>query len=261
MRRGALVIAVLFAFSCKKEPPKGDLPPASGTAPPATEPAAKATPSEPPAAPSQPPAAPSTPPAASTPPAPSDPAAPANPHAGMGGDPSVPGKTAPKTLEKLPDGSLALGPFAIKAPADWTAKPSTSSMRAAIFELPPKDGGTAELVVTYFGPNGAGSVQDNLNRWIDQFQQPDGKPSRDVANVKQLKFGGQDAAYVEVSGRYVAMAMPGATPAADKPDQAMRAAIVQSPKGPYYFKLVGAKATVEANAAAFRKMLESIKVR
>lgn len=249
------MIAVLFTLSCKKEPPKGDLPPATGTTPPATEPAAKATPSDPPAAPS-------TPPAPSDPAAPANPgAAPANPHAGMGSDATVPGKTAPRTLEKLPDGSLALGPFAIKAPADWTAKPSTSSMRAAIFDLPPKDGGTAELVVTYFGPNGAGSVQDNLDRWIDQFQQPDGKPSRDVATVQRLKFGGQDAAFVEVSGRYVAMAMPGATAAADKPDQAMRAAIVQSPSGPYYFKLVGAKTTVEANAAAFRKMLDSIKVR
>jgi hypothetical protein len=246
MRRGALVIAVLFALSCKKEPPKGDLPPAGASS---GSPAATAT---------TPP--PSTPPP-STPPPSAPPAAPANPHAGMGGDPSVPEKTAPKTLEKLPDGTLALGPFSVAAPADWTLKPSTSSMRVAIFELPPKDGGTAELVVTYFGPNGAGSVQDNLNRWIDQFQQPDGKPSRDVANVEQTKFGGQSAAFVSVTGRYVAMAMPGATPAADKPDQALLAAIVQSPTGPHYFKLVGAKPIVDSHAAAFRKMLQSLKVR
>jgi hypothetical protein len=257
--RAALVIAVLFAMSCKKEAPKGDLPPPSGSSGAAAEPAAKTAPTDPAAAATG--SAPSDPHAGA---APSDPhagAAPSNPHAGMGGNPTVPEKTAPRTLEKLPDGSVGLGPFAITPPADWTAKPSTSSMRAAIFELPPKDGGTAELVVTYFGPSGAGSVQDNLDRWIDQFQQPDGKPSREVATVERTKFGGQDAAFVAVTGRYAAMAMPGATPAADKPDQAMLAAIIQSPNGPYYFKLVGAKATVDANTAAFRKMLGSIKVR
>lgn len=234
------MIAVLFAVSCKKEAPKGDLPPASDWSGSAAAPSAK-----------------------TPPPNPHADVPPANPHAGTGGDSSgvVPEKTAPKTLEKLPDGSLAMGPFSVAAPADWTLKPSTSSMRAAAFDLPAKPGAEAELIVYYFGERGAGSVQDNLDRWLDQFKQADGKPARDVAKVEQTKFGGQQASYVSVSGRYTAMAMPGASEAVDKTDQALLAAIVQSPSGPYYFKLVGAKSTVDANAAAFRKMLESLKVR
>jgi hypothetical protein len=231
MLRHALVIALLLSMSCKKDPPKGDLPPAADWGS-------------------------SKPPAAAT--------APPNPQGAMPNDSThapAAAKTAPKALEKLPDGSLAMGPFTLTAPADWTIKPVTSNMRAADFQLPAKPGAEAELIVYYFGTGGAGSVDSNLDRWLGQFQQPDGKNSRDVAKIEQTKFGGQDATFVSVTGRFVAAAMPGATESVDKTDQALLAAIVSSPSGPYYFKLVGAKSTVDAQAGAFRKMLDSLKVR
>jgi hypothetical protein len=231
MHRGALLIALLFATSCKKNPPPGDLPPAK-----------------------EPPSSSSTT------------AAPANPHAGMdmgSGNPHglMPTPTAPKTPDKLPDGRLALGPFSIAAPADWTVVPTTSNMRAAQFQLPAKPGAEAELVITYFGTHGAGSVDDNVDRWLGQFQQPDGKKPRDVAKIEKTKFGGQDATFVAVSGHYVTQGMPGGAGPVDKQDQALLAAIVDSPSGPYYFKLVGAKSTLDANTAAFRAMLDSLKIR
>lgn len=247
MLRHALVLVALVAMSCKKAPPKGDMPPATDWG--SAQPPAAGTPNPHAAAPVDNPhaAAPADNPHA-TPPA-------DNPH------PAVADTTAPKSLEKLPDGGLALGPFAVTPPADWTVKPVTSSMRVAAFQLPGKPDAAADLVVYYFGEGGAGSVDDNLNRWLGQFQQPDGKSSRDVAKIEKAKYGGQDATFVSVTGRFVAAAMPGATESVDKPDQELLAAIVNSPKGPYYFKLVGAKATVDAQAAAFRKMLGSLKVR
>ncbi|HMG55344.1 MAG TPA: hypothetical protein VK601_17725 [Kofleriaceae bacterium] len=257
MTRCALLIALALVASCKKQPPRGDLPPPGG-APPAPAAADK------PAAGDQPAGA-----------APANPHG-MNPHAGMGGGDNphagigggdnpragvVPDKTAPRALDKLPDGRLGLGPFTLAAPADWTTKPITSSMRAADFVLPGKPGADAELIVYYFGENGAGSVDDNLDRWLGQFEQPGGKPSREVAKIEKTKFAGQDATYVSVTGRFVAQAMPGATAAVDKADQAMLAAIVASPSGPYYFKLVGPKPTVDAGAKSFRAMLESLKLR
>jgi hypothetical protein len=256
----ALLIALLLTSSCKKEPPKGDLPPATdwqGSAragAPAENPhgAAAANPHG---------AAPANPhgdnPHADNPHG-------DNPHAGVAGAPqlgSVPEQVAPRTLEKLPDGRLALGPFSLVAPSDWTLKPITSSMRAADFMLPGKPGADAELIVYFFGKDGAGSLEDNINRWVDQFEQPGGKPSREVAKIEKTKFAGQDATFISLGGRFVAQAMPGATQAVDKSDQALLAAIVDSPSGPYYFKLVGAKATVDAGAKAFRAMLDSLKVR
>jgi hypothetical protein len=237
MLRHALVIALAFSMSCKKAPPKGDLPPASdwgsgqsGSA--APDPHAGA-------------------------------AAPPNPHAGMPADSAHAGvadKTAPKSLEKQPDGSLAMGPFSLTAPADWTIKPVTSSMRAADFQLPAKPGAEAELIIYYFGANGAGSVQDNLDRWVNQFSQPDNKASKDVAKIEKATFAGQQATLVSVSGHFSAPAMMGGADAVDKADQSLLGAIVASPNGPYYFKLVGAKATVAANEAKFRAMLKSLAI-
>jgi hypothetical protein len=192
-----------------------------------------------------------------------------NPHAGMGasgggmnGGGPMPAQTGPRTLEKLPDGRLAMGPFSLAAPAGWIEKPITSSMRAADFVLSAEKGAEAELIVFYFGEGGAGGVQANLDRWLEQFQQPSGKPSKDVAKVEKATFAGQETTIVSVSGRYVATSMPGGGgDPIDKADQSLLAAIVASPKGPYYFKLVGAKKTVDANMAKVRAMLATLKLR
>jgi hypothetical protein len=250
MTRHALLIALVFAASCKKQSPKGDLPPAtdwqSGKA--VTAPAAAGNPHG-----TADPHADGADPHAGM----------ADPHGGTAGSPhgTVPQQTAPKALDKLADGRVALGPFSMVAPAGWTTKPVTSSMRAADFLLPGKPDAEAELIVYYFGGEGAGSVEDNVNRWLDQFSQPGGKSSRDAAKIEKVKFGGQDATYVSVTGRYATQGMPGGAGPVDKPDQELLAAIVNSPQGPYYFKLVGAKSTVDANAKAFHDMLDSLKVR
>ncbi len=199
-------------------------------------------------------------------------AAPSNPHAAPGGPPAggaaapnahgsnpMASQTAPRTLEKRADGRSALGPFSLVVPAGWTEKPSTSSMRAAQFQLPAPAGGEAEVVVYYFGETGAGSVQANIDRWVGQFKQPDDKPSSDVAKVEKATYAGQEASVVSVSGRYVAGAMPGGQPV-DKPNQSLIAAIVPSPKGPYYFRLVGSKDAVAEQEASFRATLASLKL-
>jgi hypothetical protein len=172
----------------------------------------------------------------------------------------VPQQTPPRTLEKLPGGRLALGPFSLAPPAGWTEKPITSSMRAAQFAIA-GDAGEAELVITHFGEDGAGGVDDNVGRWLDMFQQAGGKSSKDVAKIEKLKVAGQEATLVFVSGRYVTTTMPGGGDPIDRPDQALIAAIVGSPRGPYYWKLVGPKQTVDAQAAKVRAMFASMTLR
>jgi hypothetical protein len=239
--------ALLVALGCKND--SASSPPASGTAvesPPSGS-AAQSAPGSPHA----------VSPDAVSPDAVSPDAV--SPHA-TSNDSPTPTPTAPRTLERLEGGRVALGPFTMQVSPDWTEKPSTSSMRAAQFQLPSAGEGEAELIVYYFGNSGAGSVQDNVDRWLSQFEQPDGKPSASVAQVEKAQFGGQDASIVSVSGRYVAPAMPGGQ-AVDKPDQALLAAIVNSPQGPYYFRLIGGRSAVDASAARFREALSSLKLR
>ncbi len=191
--------------------------------------------------------------------------------AGMGGqDPHGGGAAAPntmptpvdaKSLEKLADGRVVLGPFTLVAPKEWSEKPVTSSMRAAQFTWSEKSGEQAELIIYYFGEGGAGGVEANLDRWLGQITQPDGKPSKDIAKIEKTKFATQDATIVSVSGRLTTQQMPGGPAPVDMPDAMLLAAIVNSPSGPYYFKATGSKKTVEANNARFRAMLASMKLK
>lgn len=262
----ALALALLTAASCKKDTSKAGLPPANDWGSSASGGQASA----PQASPPGPAAASPHGPMGASPHGPTGSGAGGgNPHAGVdpsgggggGGGGLTPQKTAPRSLEKLPDGRLALGPFSVAVPADWTEKPITSSMRAAQFTLPGAAGADAELIIYYFGEGGAGGIQDNLDRWLEQFQQPSGKPSKEVAKIEKAKFGGQEATLVSVSGRYVTTTMPGGGDPIDKADQSLIGAIIASPKGPYYFKLVGPKKTVDAQAPKVRAMLASLKVR
>ena len=73
------------------------------------------------------------------------------------------------------------------APQGWVAKAPGSSMRVAEFTLP-KVAGDAEdaaLAIFFFGGQG-GSVQANLDRWIGQMTQPDGRPSKDLAKTTKI---------------------------------------------------------------------------
>jgi hypothetical protein len=171
--------------------------------------------------------------------------------------PPVANPPPPAPTQIAPAAGVALGPFTMVVPAAWTPRKITSNMRAADYDLPAAAGEDAELVIYYFGEHGAGSTDDNITRWLGQFTQPDGKPSRDVAKIDTTKIAGQDATLVSVAGHFVAAAMPGGS-AVDKQNQAMLGAIIASPSGPYYFKLVGAAKTVEAHAAEFRALLDSL---
>jgi hypothetical protein len=244
------MVALLFAGACKNDPQPAPTAATPGAEPATTTPASPASAANPHATGANPHATGSGSQASA-------------PHAGTApnahGTPPSAAQTAPRTLEKRADGRAALGPFSMIVPPGWKENPSTSSMRAAQFQLPAPEGGEAEVVVYYFGQTGAGSVQANIDRWVNQFKQPDDKPSSSVAKIEKATFAGQEASVVSVSGRYVAPAMPGGPPT-DKPDHSLVAAIVPSPQGPYYFRLVGPKAAVAAQEKPFRESLGSLKL-
>jgi len=77
---------------------------------------------------------------------------------------------------------LLAATLAYLTPQGWQKQTTTSPMRVAEFALPRADGDIedAQLVLYYFGGSG-GSVDANLQRWVAQMQQPDGRPSSTVA--------------------------------------------------------------------------------
>ena len=132
-----------------------------------------------------------------------------------------------------------------RVPPGWVEEERTSSMRVAQYRLPKVEGDTedASLVLYYFGQNQGGSVTANIDRWIAQMKQPDGSAVKDA---KQITFetGGLKVTTIDVSGTYVAETAPGSGTFLNKPASRLRAAVVETPNGFYYVKLVGPEKTV-----------------
>ena len=144
-------------------------------------------------------------------------------------------------------------------PAGWVAEERTSSMRVAQYRLP-KAAGDAEdasVVLYYFGQGQGGSTAANVERWVGQIQQADGSSSKDKAKEEKLEVNGLKVATVDVSGTYVAETAPGSGTLLNKPGYRLRAAVVETPKGSYFVKLVGPEKTVTQWNDSFMSYLRS----
>ena len=131
------------------------------------------------------------------------------------------------------------------APAGWVSKPPASSMRVAEFTLPKTTGDAedATLGIFFFGGQG-GNVEANLERWIGQMTQPDGRPSKQVAKTTKFTSRGLAITLVDLSGTYVAEVTPGSSERFNKPGFRLRAAVIETKEGPYFVKLTGPEKTV-----------------
>ena len=145
-------------------------------------------------------------------------------------------------------------------PDGWTSTPPASSMRVAEFTLPraPGDGEDAQLIVYYFGGSG-GSVDANIQRWIAQIEQADGRPSSAVAKKESRQVNGLTVSLVDLSGTYTAETAPGSAAHHNKPHFRMRAGVVDTPRGPYFIKLTGPEQTIAKWDGAFNQFVGSLK--
>lgn len=141
----------------------------------------------------------------------------------------------------------------------WQPKSVTSMMRVGEFLLPrvPGDAEDASLVLYFFGGTG-GSVQANLDRWLGQLTQPDGRQTKDVAKTSSRLINGLSVTLFDATGTYVAEVTPGSTERFNKPGFRMRAVVVQTPGGPYFIKLVGPAPTVTRWDKEFEQFLQSL---
>jgi hypothetical protein len=138
------------------------------------------------------------------------------------------------------------GELRYKVPEGWVVEKPTSDMRFAQYKLP-KTGGDSEdalLIVYYFGKGQGGPAQANIDRWINQMQQPDGSPSKDKAKTETLTVNGLAVNTVDVLGNYSGGMSPDSAPSEKKAIYRLRAAVVETPNGSYFVKLTGPEKTV-----------------
>jgi len=148
------------------------------------------------------------------------------------------------------------------APAGWVSKPPASAMRVVEYTLPKTapDTEDAALAVYFFPGQGGGTVQANIDRWVGQMTQPDGRASKDVAKTTTFQTtAGLKVTLLDLAGTYVAEMTPGATERFNKPGFRLRAAVIEAPDGPYYVKLTGPAATVAKWDKEFLVFVKSAK--
>ncbi len=172
--------------------------------------------------------------------------------------PPVPsGASAAVAADGPPPSMGSAGPLRWKAPVSWkAARPAQGSMRLGEYIVSPGAGlQPAVMTIFYFGQGQGGGVEDNINRWVGQFKDAQGQPAKAAARDTRT-ISGMKAHTVDVSGTFNGgMAMGGGQ---DEPDQRMLAAIVESPQGNFFFKLLGPKATVDAEADNYEAFLASM---
>jgi hypothetical protein len=147
------------------------------------------------------------------------------------------------------------------APSGWVSKTPSSTMRLAEWTLPRAASDTEDGLVTvyFFGANMGGNAQANIDRWIGQFAQPDGSSSKDKSKTSVgLTTAGLRISSVDVTGTYVAEVTPGSAEHFNKPGWRQIAALIETPGGPHFVKVIGPAATLakwESSVAAFVKSI------
>jgi hypothetical protein len=170
---------------------------------------------------------------------------------------SPPPSTGPAPV--LP-ASQEAGGLTWTSPKEWELQ-QPRPMRAATYRIPSAKGDTeaAELAVFYFGQDEGGSVDANIQRWVGQFQKPDGGALTDKDfKRKKETLAGFPVTTLDVKGTYGGGGpMMGMN--ASKPGYRLLGAIVEGPRGSVFFKLTGPEKTVASAEKPFRKLLESVK--
>lgn len=137
-------------------------------------------------------------------------------------------------------------------PEGWgeAATPDPTGMRTVDLRFgPAKDG---ECYVSLM-PGPAGGRAANINRWRTQMGQPP-YSAEELEKLEKKPFFGRDADFVAFDGDYKAVGSPEA-----KKDYRLLGLIHSAPQATIFVKLIGPKALVEQNAAAFDAFCQSIR--
>lgn len=165
--------------------------------------------------------------------------------------------------EKLQKLELADGRLVLEVPSRWKRELPRVRIIEVELTVPPKEtegdekGEDADACRLTIMPSG-GSIEANIDRWMGQFKQPDGKSSREAAKIEKKEYDGLAVHLVDLAGTFLDRRGPFA-PAQEKENHRMLAAIIETDgAGNYFVKFTGPAETVEHNAAAFWRALEEL---
>jgi len=138
-------------------------------------------------------------------------------------------------------------------PKRWTEQ-GQRPMRVATYTVPASQGDPegGECAVFYFGNDQGGTVDQNIERWIGQFETT-AVPARSRKDVNGMKV-----TLVQIAGAYLAPAGPMMQSSGKKENFRLLGAIVEGPEGSVFYKFTGPAKTVTEAEGEFNAMVESL---
>ncbi len=143
-------------------------------------------------------------------------------------------------------GAVAAGTLAWRAPERWFTKPN-SALRRGSFGIPGPSGTPADLSVIAF-PGAAGGLLDNINRWRNQVSLPLYTQASLDAAILHLDVGPLHFDIVDFAGTL------------DGVPTRITGAITMHAGESWFFKLMGADATVAAARKEFIALIQSVTI-
>ena len=144
--------------------------------------------------------------------------------------------------------------FTLAMPETWKSSIPETGMRVLEVAVPKSGDDKEDAEISVFVFPSSGGLAGNLPRWTGQF----GGEASLKSQHKVKTASGVEADIAELEGAYKGMSKDGPMTTA-KDNFKMLGAVVITPNGEVYVKLIGPKATVDANKAAFDKAIESFK--
>lgn len=164
---------------------------------------------------------------------------------------------APTAPAIAPSGTIPTAPAAgvprYALPEGWSEEPPATSMRLAQIAGP----GGVECALFSFP--GGGSVEANIARWIDQFEQPDGTASREHARTMSMNIDGSPATFVRVAGTFMSQNPPMSGPIVPMLDYGLFGVVFEVQPDPFFLKCVGPRTAIEAQAESLTQLVGSFR--
>src|SRR5207302_4510382 len=149
---------------------------------------------------------------------------------------------------RMPGGLAATSSEAVSTPPNWEPQP-LSQMRQASFLVKGDNGAVADISFVSLG-TGAGSVLDNVNRWLDQLGQPPITEEKLGETGQRLRTSLGDIIVVDLAG------LPkNADPARDG---RIVAAMLSTADSTLFFKMRGNADLTEAQKGDFIKWVAAV---
>ncbi len=172
---------------------------------------------------------------------------------------------APGHAQEATKIDLAEGKVEMTVPADWKKVEPQSSIVQFEFTAPAdaKEGDEKARITMMAA---SGSIDANIERWYGQFEQPDGKSTKEKATIEKFDVDGLTVHWVEIPGSFKDSMGRGPFSGGKtvlRKDYRMLGAIIvaKDQEQNYFIKLTGYKDVVAKLADAFKKSLKELKTK